>query len=92
MSIDKISPESLAQAIEMFEENGLLARVDHGFCWTCGQEKEVMEISSGAFPSQEPKCAECIISVAMYALTLPEFRNRLEEVYRQTYGDESSGS
>jgi hypothetical protein len=83
MNIETITPETLKDAISIFVDNKMLVEIGHGFCWTCSQEKSVYDISSEFFPSQEPKCGECIIETAMMALKLPGFVERVDKEYLQ---------
>lgn len=92
MNMDGITPETIADTINVFVENKMLIPVGHGFCWTCENEKPVYDVSTDHFPSQEPKCGDCIINTAMAAMKLPGFVDKVEREYRRLYGDESSGS
>ena len=91
MNSENITPESLKDAISIFVDNKMLIEVGHGFCWTCSQEKSVYEISSDFFPSQEPKCGECIVETAIMALKLPGFMERVDREYQQA-NDQQPGN
>lgn len=91
MNSENITPESLKDAISIFVDNKMLIEVGHGFCWTCSQEKSVYEISSDFFPSQEPKCGECIVETAIMALKLPGFIERVDREYQQA-NDQQPGN
>lgn len=89
MNMDGITPETIADTINVFVENKMLIPVGHGFCWTCENEKPVYDVSTDHFPSQEPKCGDCIINTAMAAMKLPGFVDKVEREYKRLYGDET---
>lgn len=73
----EVSEESVAWAISLFVEQGMLFHVGHGFCWVCGNEKPVLDFSTEHFPVQEPKCQDCIINTAMTALKFSDIRDKV---------------
>jgi hypothetical protein len=77
MSFPEITPDSVQSAIETLVEKGMLSNVGHGFCWTCQTEKSVYDVSAEHFPSQEPKCADCIINAAMIALKFVDIQEKV---------------
>lgn len=77
MSFPEITSESVQAAIDALVEQGMLHKVGHGFCWTCSTEKPVYDVSSEHFPSQEPKCGDCIINAAMIALKFVDIREKV---------------
>jgi len=89
MSLEGVTPETIADTINVFVENKMLIPVGHGFCWTCENEKPVYDVSTDHFPSQEPKCGDCIINTAMAAMKLPGFIAKVEHEYKRLYGDET---
>ena len=82
-----ISKESVALAIDAFVDAGMLRRVGHGYCWVCGNEKEVLDVIADEFPVQEPKCEDCIINTAMLAL---KFSNIHDKVFGRTEDEHGS--
>ena len=88
----QFTKEDTAKIVSKLDELGFsLIEVGHGFCWTCSQEKSVYEISSDFFPSQEPKCGECIVETAIMALKLPGFMERVDREYQQA-NDQQPGN
>lgn len=90
MSFPEITSESVQAAIETLVDRGMLHKIGHGYCWTCKTEKSVYDVSSEYFPSQEPKCADCIINAAMIALKFVDIREKVfgdpDDVHESTEG------
>lgn len=89
MSEFGITEESVAWAISVFVEKGMLHPVGHGFCWVCSTEKPVFDCSTEYFPAQEPKCSECIINTAMTALKFDDIRAKVfgDDEHEDSEGD-----
>lgn len=60
--------EWLSEFVNKGIEESIAARdlqlVEHGFCWTCQEEKQVYEVAP-QFPVQPPICKSCLFKAAI---------------------------
>lgn len=71
MDINDILPsqETIDEALRDAVDLGWLAPVDHGFCFSCNEEKAVYEVVMEGAPVQPPKCSTCFFTLAHQAIT-----------------------
>ena len=78
-----IATLGLGQAID----KGLLALVEHGYCWHCNSEKSVYEASPD-WPVQPPRCFDCYVDAIKVIFDDPEqLENLIKSVEDGSFND-----
>jgi hypothetical protein len=74
---NNVSDFDIMGAVEQAVTLGWLTSVDHGYCFYCGTEKSVYDVTMDNAPVQPPRCGDCYVAQAQAVLADPAAVARL---------------